>query len=186
MSISNAIRKIDDQEWRQHPVFKNIECSELGLIRINGNIIKGCLTDKLYRVIHINGKNVYAHRIIYECFFGLIPEGLVVDHINTLKWDNRPENLRAVTTVENNKNPLTIEHQKNRRGHYVLVKNKIDGKIEGWYPSKKACARAFNTDFTHIRRLLQRQYTNKHIDYGCVFEETDEKYCCKWGKWWLC
>ncbi len=43
------------------------------------------------------------------------PEGKrEVDHINTIKDDNRVENLRWVTRKENMANPLTIENLKKR------------------------------------------------------------------------
>lgn len=39
------------------------------------------------------------------------PEGkLYIDHINTIRTDNRVENLRWVTYSENNNNPLTRQH----------------------------------------------------------------------------
>lgn len=57
-----------------------------------------------------NGKTVLVHRLVYETFIGSIPEGYVIDHINTIRDDNRLENLRCVTPKENNNNPLTIKH----------------------------------------------------------------------------
>ena len=41
------------------------------------------------------------HRFVYEFFHGPIPEGLVIDHINGDKADNRLHNLEAVTQKEN-------------------------------------------------------------------------------------
>lgn len=52
----------------------------------------------------------YAHRIIWETFNGDIPKGYELDHINTIRTDNRLENLRCVNRSENMLNPITREH----------------------------------------------------------------------------
>lgn len=52
-------------------------------------------------------KTFYVHRAVYETFVGEIPVGYEIDHINTIRDDNRLENLRAVTHLENVNNPLT-------------------------------------------------------------------------------
>lgn len=66
-----------------------------------------------YKVVNlkINGcwKVVKSHRIIFEAFNYDIPNDMVIDHINTIKTDNRIENLRCVTQKENLNNPLTIK-----------------------------------------------------------------------------
>jgi hypothetical protein len=46
-----------------------------------------------------NGRNVKMHRLVTDC-----PTGLVVDHINHDRLDNRLENLKVVTTAENSQN----------------------------------------------------------------------------------
>ena len=51
-----------------------------------------------------------VHRIIWETFNGEIPDGYEIDHINTIKTDNRLDNLRLVTPKENKNNPLTLIH----------------------------------------------------------------------------
>lgn len=53
---------------------------------------------------------VYVHRLVYETFNGEIPDGMEIDHINTVRDDNSLENLRCVTPVENHRNPLTRKH----------------------------------------------------------------------------
>lgn len=51
-----------------------------------------------------------VHRIIYETFIGEIPDGYEIDHINTIRTDNRLENLRCVTCKENHHNILSLKH----------------------------------------------------------------------------
>lgn len=71
--------------------------------------------------LHVMTKlgNRFAHRIIYETLVEPIPDGYEIDHINTVKTDNRLENLRCVTHKDNNLNPLTFLLKKlNLFSHY--------------------------------------------------------------------
>jgi len=53
---------------------------------------------------------ISAHKLVYETFNGEIPQGYEIDHINTIRTDNRLENLRCVTHKENCNNHLTRKH----------------------------------------------------------------------------
>jgi hypothetical protein len=57
-----------------------------------------------YLYISINGSTYGAHRLAWIYEYGSIPEGLVIDHINGKRHDNKITNLRAVTQSENAKN----------------------------------------------------------------------------------
>jgi len=50
------------------------------------------------------GKQLYAHRIIWEMHKGQIPEKMIIDHINGNPWNNRIENLRLASRAENVRN----------------------------------------------------------------------------------
>ena len=54
---------------------------------------------------------VGVHRLVYETFVGKIPQGYEIDHINTIRTDNRLVNLKLCTPMENHNNPLTL-HKK--------------------------------------------------------------------------
>ena len=57
----------------------------------------------LYVGLWKNGKQKYfsVHRLEYEAFYGEIPKGMQVNHINEIKTDNRLENLNLMTPKEN-------------------------------------------------------------------------------------
>ena len=43
----------------------------------------------------------YVHRIVFETFISEIPEGYEIDHINSIRDDNRLCNLQMLTRSEN-------------------------------------------------------------------------------------
>ena len=63
------------------------------------------------RVSKPKSMHIAVHRLVYETFVGEIQNGYEIDHINTIRDDNRIENLRSVTHKENNNNPLTLKHR---------------------------------------------------------------------------
>ena len=49
----------------------------------------------------IDYKTVFVHNIIALCYLGIKPECKQTDHINSIKTDNRVENLQYITASEN-------------------------------------------------------------------------------------
>jgi len=78
------------------------------------------------------GKNVggyevkkAVHRAVWEAFNGPVPNGMVIDHINQDKLDNRLSNLRLTTKSGNS-------HNTNRRGiHRVGARWRAITKVKG-------------------------------------------------------
>ena len=93
------------------------------------------------------------HRLIWETFVGEIPEGYEIDHINTVRDDNRLENLRCVTPKENSNNELTLKHKS--KSHIDLG---IPRSEFGW----KYKAKFGLTKTDRKRYLRELDYYNKH------------------------
>lgn len=59
----------------------------------------------------INGKRIFLqiHKIVAKTFIPNPQNKPCIDHINTIRTDNRVENLRWVTYEENSNNPITLQ-----------------------------------------------------------------------------
>ena len=122
-----------NEVWKPVKGFEGLyEVSNLGNVRsvdryvMNGNrccLLKGkpkkayphsmgYLMADLYK----NGQGIHylIHRLVAEAFIPNPKNLPCIDHINTIKTDNRVENLRWCSHKENMNNPLTREHNKNR------------------------------------------------------------------------
>ena len=64
-------------------------------------------------------KNYYIHRFEWECVRGVIPEGFVIDHIDSDRMNNKIKNLQLLTLAENvrkgNSKPITSFNIKNNK-----------------------------------------------------------------------
>ena len=89
-----------------------------------------------YLRTRIDEKKVLVHTIIALCYLGEKPDDKVIDHINSIKTDNRVENLQYITQNENimkistrNGNPIKgIDKRPNGR---FTVRTMINRKNTG-------------------------------------------------------
>lgn len=117
------------EEWRdvivdreEADTYKGLyQVSNLGRVkslhRGKEKILKPRLTNRGYLRVLLcrNGKRKLfrIHRLVGLAFLNdTYFEGAEIDHINTIKTDNRVENLRWCTSIENINNELTREHHK--------------------------------------------------------------------------
>jgi len=91
----------------------------------------GSVGNRGYRRIGIDG-DVYAeHRLIWVWVYGNIPDGYLIDHINHNKIDNRIQNLRLVTSQENNLNiNLNRTNKTGYRGVTQTTTNQYSARIK--------------------------------------------------------
>lgn len=95
----------------------------------------GYTNDRGYRVVMIDKKPYYSHRLIWLYHYGYFPEN-DVDHINRDRSDNRIENLRETSRQCNLRNAslrpdnksgvkgVTFYNRENKWIAYIRVNNK--------------------------------------------------------------
>ena len=106
--------------WREIPIYTNYCANEQGEIcrKSDGLILKQYPQKSGYVYVWVDrgfGRHtVPVHRLVCMAFHGIrgYEEGLYVDHINTVRSDNRAENLRWVTPKENANNETTKLNRK--------------------------------------------------------------------------
>ena len=105
-----------NQEFRQHPVITNYEASSDGVVR-NRGLKKpvGSVNNQGY-LFTVGGKKRYLnHRFAFECFYGLIEDDFVIDHIDYNPKNNSLSNLQVITQSENIKRGKTGKCSKKAR-----------------------------------------------------------------------
>lgn len=102
-----------------------------------------------------------VHRLVAMAFpeiCGQYKDGLQVDHLNTVRTDNRATNLRWCTPKENNNNPLTLQRYSNAN------KGKNKGEKCYWFDKLGK---------EHVRSIPIVQYDRKGnfiSEFSCAAE----------------
>lgn len=109
-----------EEKWKDISKYEGIyQISTMGRIKVTRNgderILVGVLDKSTgYRrfSLYKDGKveRAYVHRLVAESFIPNAENKPEIDHINTIRHDNRVENLRWVTRKENRNNPISLEH----------------------------------------------------------------------------
>ena len=116
------------------------------LSTVNGcvEVLNKCVDSNGYYVVCALGKQFRVARLVAQTFpeiCGQWFEGCEVDHISTVRTDDRAENLRVCTHISNMNNPITIENfRKAKNGRQVAM---YDGSrnLIGRFPSSREAER---------------------------------------------
>ena len=83
------------------------------LVKKGTNKEAGSFNAQLYRVVVIQGKKYYVHRVVWKMFYGKDPGAFLIDHINGCPHDNSIDNLRRCknrTNLRNSKASRLAKH----------------------------------------------------------------------------
>lgn len=119
--------------------------------RVKIGDVAGCIHSKGYLIIRILGTQYYAHRLAWLYVHGIFPPQ--VDHKNTVKSDNRIDNLRVATSTQNNCNVGATS------------RNKSGYKGVSWYPR-----------FKKWRACIKKDGKQRHLGYFSSAEEAALAY----------
>lgn len=97
-------------------------------IQVVGDVA-GSLKEGLYWRVRIDKVSYQVHRLIYEHFFGNIPDGMVIDHIDRDRSNNRLSNLRLLSLSMNGRNKS--KYKNNKSGVTGVMFSPSEGK-EGY------------------------------------------------------
>lgn len=75
-----------------------------------------------YRIVCIDRLRIFEHRLVWLFLYGTFPND-EVDHINHIRDDNKPSNLRLVSRLENNQNKSIGKN--NSSGFVGICWNKV-------------------------------------------------------------
>lgn len=137
---------------------------------LKGKPIKPYYTPMGYLMVSLSKNKYYLHRLIAEAFIPNPNNLPCIDHINTVRDDNRLENLRWCTKKENANNPLTREHLTCRKTNKPVYYIDEQGKKISFKSISEAARR-----IGCLQPLLSRVLKENRPIYGIQFYFETEK-----------
>lgn len=123
------------------------------LLVVDVGDVAGCIhKGRGYGEVKLDGKSYKTHRVIYELHFGEIPAGIDIDHIDGIRLNNTPSNLRLVRDKQNAQN--RVKRYDNTSGTTGVVRmcNTTKNTSRHYWMAKwtnlngKECSKSFRID----------------------------------------
>lgn len=140
---------MEEEVWKPIKDYEGLyEISNLGRVKSlnyggtgKGKVLKNIERSNGYLGVRLtkNGKTkaFKVHRLVAEAFIPNPEDKPCVDHINTIKNDNRVENLRWATHKENMNNPLTKKKMSENYANFKGENHPMYGKHHSEETRKK-------------------------------------------------
>ena len=109
------------------------------------------MSDQGYYKFQVNDKNLikpknyYIHRFEWECVKGIIPKGFVIDHCDSVRTNNKIENLQLLTFRENVQ----------KGGRKAIISFNIKNNEQKKYDSITSASIELNISITSISKICR-------------------------------
>jgi len=128
-------------------------------------------TDRAFRLSHNgyprvsfgpkkNQRTYFVHNVITLCYLGEKPEGYQTDHINSIRADNRLENLQYITQQQNTQKRKT-RNGRNVKGYRLTKYGKYTAEI-------RVDNKAFYLGSYYTEEEARKAYTDAKLKYHNV------------------
>lgn len=174
MKRSELIKWELEEEWKPIKGYEEFgEISNYGLLHIfprkwtKEHYTNGRSMGEHYYVT-FKSDTIGVHRLVYETFFGPIPEGYDIHHINHNPKDNRVINLCSIEAKKHQR--LHIEEKKEKmkimaaeKTSKAIIQYTLDGDFVSEYPSISEAARQTGVCRKGINNCCKNK---KYMKYG--------------------
>jgi hypothetical protein len=155
-----------DEEWRTVSGWGDAyEASSLGRIRRRGRVLRLQPMPAGYLRVNLSWRNrrhgALVHRLVYLAFHGPIPVGREINHRDSRKDNNRPDNLEAVTRSENLCHASSAGLAYRGELNHAAILSEADVRAirrryrPGGRPGYKALAHEFGVSWEAIREIIK-------------------------------
>lgn len=180
---------INGELWRDIQGFNAYQVSNYGRIRTHdhvqqsrnyksyricsGQIIRQSKTHKGYLKVTLyrgnERKNLFVHRLVAKAFVYGFSHGMVVNHINEIKTDNRAINLEWCTPKENSNYGTVRQRLSNAMRNHPNISQQVQafcketGKKIAVFPSIREASRQIGCSVSTIHKCVMEHRTFKGL-----------------------
>ena len=171
-------------ERRVKSVDREVVRSDGQIRHYKGVLLKASVTPAGYQIISLRKNGKLKQYLLHNLFAKTFPEliqnewfpGAEIDHINTIRTDNRPENLRWVDRSGNMSNPITKKHNSDSKigreapNKKWVIKLSLNNEILHFYPSIRLASKDNNIPESNISKCCsgKRNQAGGYIwKYAC-------------------
>lgn len=158
--------ELANEEWRDVVGYEGLyQVSSLGRVRkFDGKLLRKSKNYAGYRVVSLNKKQFRVARLVATSFIPNINNLPQVDHIDTIKSNDKVNNLRWVTPKGNMNNPLTLRKVRESK---LGSKNPNFGRVYTLEEKRVMSDRAKQIERTESwrKKLFEKRFRKEILQY---------------------